>query len=115
VSTIDTSPITWRKSSRSHANGGDCIEVGVWRKTIRSADNGGSCVAAEAWRKSGQSEGNSGAGVEVPTAWDTSTLFLMRDSKDPVGPNLALTVLEWTAFLTQIKTGTLDLQTDRSR
>jgi hypothetical protein len=36
--------MSWRKSSYSTSNGGQCIEVGVWRKSSYSTSNGGSCV-----------------------------------------------------------------------
>jgi hypothetical protein len=37
--------MTWRKSSRSADNGGDCVEVSAtWRKSSRSGSNGGDCV-----------------------------------------------------------------------
>jgi hypothetical protein len=35
---------SWRKSSYSTNNGGDCVEVGVWRKSSYSTNNGGACV-----------------------------------------------------------------------
>lgn len=36
----------WRKSSRSNAEGGDCVEVTAvpWRESSRSNAQGGSCV-----------------------------------------------------------------------
>jgi hypothetical protein len=37
-------PPTWRKSTRSGDNGGNCVEVAEWRKSRRSAGNGGDCV-----------------------------------------------------------------------
>jgi hypothetical protein len=38
--------VTWRKSSFSGNNGGQCVEVGQWRRSTHSAANGGQCVEA---------------------------------------------------------------------
>lgn len=54
---------SWRKSSFSAGNGGDCVEV--------------------AWRKSSFSHGNGGDCVEV-----AGTLGALRDSKNSSGPVL---------------------------
>lgn len=87
VSTMDLSRVAWRKSSRSEGNGGACVEVGVWRK----------------------SEGNRADCVGVASAAPSNpALHLVRDSKDPFGPKLAFTALEWKIFLIQIKTATFD-------
>jgi hypothetical protein len=69
--------IVWRTSSYS-ANGGACVEVG--------------------WRTSSYS-GNSGNCVEVAPAPDG---VLVRDSKDPTGPTLAVPTARWRAFLTTV-------------
>lgn len=69
--------IVWRKSSYSTVNG-DCVEVG-WRKSSYSTVNGGCVEVAPA-----------PAGV------------LVRDSKDPAGPALAVTTAAWRAFLATI-------------
>ncbi len=69
--------IAWRTSSYS-ANGGNCVEVG-WRTSSYSG-NGGNCV-------------------EVAPAPDG---VLVRDSKDPAGPTLAVTTAQWQAFLTTV-------------
>ena len=66
--------IVWQKSSYSCANGG-CVEVG-WRTSSYSAWNGG-CVQAAA----------------VPDR------VLVRDSKDPEGPALAVPTPAWRSFL----------------
>ncbi|WP_329257293.1 DUF397 domain-containing protein [Actinoallomurus sp. NBC_01490] len=37
--------LDWRKSSRSDASGGNCVEVAaLWRKSSRSGASGGDCV-----------------------------------------------------------------------
>lgn len=59
--------MTWRKSSFSGSNGGDCVEV-AWCKSSFSGSNGGNCV-------------------EV-----ASTLGALRDSKNPSGPVLTARV-----------------------
>lgn len=40
--------ITWRKSSYSTSNGGECVEVGTWRKSSYSTGNGGNCLEVAA-------------------------------------------------------------------
>ncbi|MCA1675098.1 MAG: DUF397 domain-containing protein [Actinobacteria bacterium] len=66
--------IVWRTSSYS-GNSGNCVEVG-WR----TRGNGGDCV-------------------EVAPAPDG---VLVRDSKDPAGPTLAVTTAQWQAFLATV-------------
>jgi Domain of unknown function (DUF397) len=66
--------IVWHTSSHS-TNEGDCVEVG--------------------WRTSSHST-NEGACVEVAPAPDR---VLVRDSKDPGGPALAVPSNAWRAFL----------------
>lgn len=70
--------VSWRKSSRSAGNGGNCVEIGVsWRKSSRSTGNGGNCV-------------------EVGQAVDE---FLVRDTKNRPGGTLAFTPSTWRRFL----------------
>jgi hypothetical protein len=57
-----------------------------------------------AWRKSAAS-GLSGC-VEV--AVDAMGFVLVRDSKDPNGPNLRFTPSEWTSFIKAAKIGDFD-------
>jgi hypothetical protein len=71
------SDVTWRTSTFSGANGGECIEVGVWRKATHSGADGGDCV-------------------EVATA---DTEVAVRDSKDPDGPALTFTASRWCDFV----------------
>jgi hypothetical protein len=88
----DLSPTAWRKSSYSEGSNA-CVEVGVWRESSPSAGTGGN-------------------GVEVATAHSnniergeaTAThLYLVRDSKDPEGPALALTRRQWETLLRSTK------------
>jgi hypothetical protein len=75
----DDHHLTWRRSSRSGTQG-NCVEVAMtWRKSSRSGTNG-DCV-------------------EVATTPDR---VLVRDSKDPHGPRLALTPTDWQRFLTHL-------------
>ncbi|WP_344291327.1 DUF397 domain-containing protein, partial [Streptomyces synnematoformans] len=70
----DLSTATWRKSSYSNSDGGQCIEVSddflhttTWRKSSYSNPDGGNCI-------------------EVSD--DHPALVPVRDSKDPDGPAL---------------------------
>ena len=85
---MEFSRVTWRKSSFSASNGGDCVEVGVWRKASYSASNGGNCVEV----------------ARVP-----ASAVAVRDSKDPDGPRLVFTPDEWQAFAAGVKAGEFDL------
>jgi Domain of unknown function (DUF397) len=67
--------IVWHTSSY-RGNGGDCVEVG-WRTSSYSA-NGGACVQVA----------------------PTPDRVLVRDSKNPDGPALAVSATAWRALLT---------------
>ncbi len=69
--------IAWRTSSDSGTNGA-CVKVG-WRSSSYCYEYGGCLEVAPA-----------PAGV------------LVRDSKDPAGPTLAVTTAQWQAFLTTV-------------
>ncbi|MFI6520561.1 DUF397 domain-containing protein [Spirillospora sp. NPDC050679] len=82
-------PTTWRKSSHSGPEGGDCVEVAtVWHKSSHSSAQGSDCVEVAA----------------------VQHLHLIRDSKAPHGPVLAMPPTTWTALLGDIKHGTHDLR-----
>ncbi|MCP9945109.1 DUF397 domain-containing protein [Streptomyces somaliensis] len=68
--------LEWIKSSYSTADGPDCVEV-AWIKSTYSTPDGPDCV-------------------EVATVPDR---ILVRDSKNPAGPRLALAPATWAAFL----------------
>ncbi|MFJ8694726.1 DUF397 domain-containing protein [Streptomyces roseolilacinus] len=68
--------VEWIKSSYSTADGPDCVEV--------------------AWIKSSYSGAGTPSCVEVATA---PGRILVRDSKNPTGPRLALAPTTWAAFL----------------
>ena len=83
---MDLTSISWRKSSYSGCNGGNCVEVAdlteaSWRTSTRSGGNGGNCIQV----------------ADLP---DTIAL---RDSKDPDGPALLFTPAEWAAFTARVK------------
>ena len=81
---MDLTGVSWRKSSYSAGNGGDCVEVAeVWRKSSYSGSNGGDCVEVAA---------------ALPDA------IAVRDSKDPDGPRLMFTPQDWAAFTATIRT-----------
>lgn len=105
----DLNGVTWRKSSYSGGDGGDCIEVAsaAWRKSTYSGGQGGECieVASSAWRKSTYSSGEGGDCVEVADGLDGA--MPVRDSKDPQGPALVFPAAAWTAFVADVKAGRL--------
>lgn len=58
-------------------------------------------LTSAAWRKSSYSGNNGGDCVEV--AGNLPDLVAIRDSKDPDGPVLVLTPVEWRAFTAGVK------------
>jgi hypothetical protein len=64
----------------------------------------GSMLRGVAWRKAQLSVAN-GACVQVARAGE---MLAMRDSKDPDGPVLMYTPVEWHAFLDGAKKGEFD-------
>jgi hypothetical protein len=74
MTALEPDGIVWHTSSYS-ANGGDCVQVG-WHTSSYSG-NGGTCVEVAA----------------------TPERVLVRDSKDPDGPTLAVPSSAWRTFL----------------
>jgi Domain of unknown function (DUF397) len=72
---------TWRKSTYSGSNGGNCVEVGTWRKSTHSGGNGGDCVEV------GEAE----------------RAVVVRDTKDRAGAVLAFGPDAWRRFAATIK------------
>lgn len=82
---------TWRKSTYSGANGGDCVEVADipvrdtrWRKSTHSGANGGECI-------------------EVG---DSPRTILVRDTKQEGRANrttLAVTPAAWRKFTASLR------------
>ncbi len=76
MTTHEPDGIVWRASSYS-GSGSACVEVG-WRTSSYSA-NGSACVEV--------------APAPAPVG------VLVRDSKDPEGPALAISTASWRVFL----------------
>jgi hypothetical protein len=72
---------TWRKSTYSGSNGGNCVEVGTWRKSTYSGGNGGDCVEV---------------GGSAP-------LVLVRDTRHRAGAVLTFGPGAWRRFAAAIK------------
>ncbi|MDL4815571.1 DUF397 domain-containing protein [Actinomadura opuntiae] len=74
---MDLTKLTWRKSSRSGENGGNCIELAglSWRKSSHSASNAAECVEL----------------ADAADAADAVDAVAVRDSKDPDGSVLLVT------------------------
>jgi len=105
VITMDVPNVTWRTSSYSMGNGGECVEVGAWRKSSHSGQEGDCVEVADIWRTSRHSANNDSC-VEVGA---DEAMVLARDSKDPDGPMLGFEAAAWGAFLNAAKSGRLDL------
>jgi hypothetical protein len=110
---IDLTRIAWRKTRRSGANGGNCVEVGVWRKSSYSSSNGGDCVEVTIVdRKDVEAEAGSPEAVALASGAahkaDYEQLYVVRDSKDPDGPKLYFTPAEWEAFRLGVLDGEFD-------
>ncbi|MGW8972375.1 DUF397 domain-containing protein [Streptomyces platensis] len=90
---IDLSDITWRKSTYSNPDGGQCVEV---------SDD---LLATAIWRKSSHSNPDGGNCVEV--ADDFPAVVPVRDSKDPHGPALLFEACAWSSFVSAVKSGGL--------
>ncbi|WP_433258701.1 DUF397 domain-containing protein [Streptosporangium sp. CA-135522] len=78
---MDSSRVTWRKSSFSGNGGADCVEVAV--------------VPGDPTL----------AGHKA----DADEHYLVRDSKDPNGPKLTFTRSEWAAFVKGVKADEFDV------
>lgn len=83
---MDLTNVSWRKSTYSGCNGGNCIEVADlsganWQTSSWSGANGGNCIQVA----------------------DLPGTIAVRDSKDPNGPALLFTPAEWAAFTAQVK------------
>lgn len=75
---MNTTELTWFKSTYSGSDGDDCVEVALsWHKSTYSGDDSGDCV-------------------EVATC---PTTIHIRDSKNTSGPQLTLSPTTWTDFL----------------
>ena len=86
---IDLTNVTWRKSSYSNPDGGNCIEVSD--DLLSGAD----------WRKSSYSNPDGGECVEV--ASNFPALVPVRDSKNPAHGTLVFGVDAWAEFVRSAK------------
>lgn len=59
-------------------------------------------VTGAIWRRSSYSNGSGGDCVEVA---DLDGRYLVRDSKNPAGPALAVTPAGWSAFTSGVRSG----------
>ncbi|MFJ5777462.1 DUF397 domain-containing protein [Streptomyces sp. NPDC093094] len=117
---IDLSGVTWRKSSYSNSDGGQCVEVSddllrtaAWRKSSHSNPDGGACIEVSddllrtaAWRKSSHSNTSGGDCLEVSDS--LPPLVPVRDSKDTARTPLVFTAEAWSAFVGGVKRTGLD-------
>ncbi|MFF7471147.1 DUF397 domain-containing protein [Streptomyces sp. NPDC008092] len=90
---IDLSNATWRKSSYSNSDGGNCIEVSD--DLLRTAS----------WRKSSYSNQDGGNCIEV--AAGLPSLVPVRDSKAPSRGALLFEASAWGAFVDGVRQGPL--------
>jgi hypothetical protein len=88
VRAIDLNNVTWRKSSYSNSDGGNCIEV---------SDD---LLIAADWRKSSYSNTDGGDCVEVAS---NLPLVPVRDSKNPTHGTLLFGVDAWAEFVGSVK------------
>ena len=86
---IDLSGVTWRKSSYSNPDGGECLEV---------SDD---LLATAHWRKSSYSNPDGGACLEVSDTIPSAVP--VRDSKDPSRGTLVFEVAAWARFVDEVK------------
>ncbi|MFF9770469.1 DUF397 domain-containing protein [Streptomyces sp. NPDC014636] len=86
---IDLSNVTWRKSSYSNSDGGECLEVSD--DLLRAAD----------WRKSSYSNASGGDCLEVSDGFPS--LVPVRDSKAPARGALVFQAAAWAAFVDGVK------------
>ncbi|MBW8798651.1 MAG: DUF397 domain-containing protein [Streptomyces sp.] len=85
---INLTNVTWRKSSYSNSDGGQCIEVSD--DLLRTAS----------WHKSSYSNTAGGDCLEV--AANLPSLVPVRDSKDPSRGTLLFEASAWAAFVERV-------------
>jgi hypothetical protein len=87
---FDLSHLTWRKSSYSGGNGGNCVEITPARR--KSGRNGGGCVEVASVQR----------------------VIAVRDSKDSSGSVLTFTPQVWRAFTISVRAGRCEITTRRA-
>lgn len=90
---MNTTQLTWFKSSYSGSDGDNCLEV-AWAKSSYSSGDGDNCLEV-GWAKSSHSGTEGDNCVEVAAQ---THAVLVRDSKDPRIGQLTLTPAAWAAF-----------------
>jgi Domain of unknown function (DUF397) len=88
VRAINLTNVTWRKSSYSNSDGGQCIEV---------SDD---LLCTASWHKSSYSNTAGGDCLEV--AANLPSLVPVRDSKDPSRGTLLFEASAWAAFVERV-------------
>jgi hypothetical protein len=88
----DLTNTSWRKSSYSNGQGGDCVEVGS------------DFIGAARWRKSTHSNGEGGNCVEV--ADGLPGVVPVRDSKVTGGDVVVVGAGAWAAFVAGVRRDT---------
>jgi len=115
VRSIDLSNLSWRKSSYSNQDGGQCLEVSddllnsaEWHKSSYSNQDGGACLEVSDdflntadWRKSSHSNQDGGECLEF--APNLPSLVPVRDSKTPSLGALLFTADSWNTFVDSVK------------
>ena len=86
---IDLNSLTWRKSSYSNQDGGQCVEV---------SDD---LLSSAAWRTSSYSNQDGGECVEV--APNLPSVVPVRDSKDPGRGALIVGAGAWAVFVGAVR------------
>jgi Domain of unknown function (DUF397) len=89
VRAIDLTNVTWRKSSYSNSDGGQCVEVSD--DFLTGAD----------WHKSSYGNPDGGACIEI--ADNLPSVVPVRDSKAPSRGTLVFEAAAWTRFIDEVK------------
>ncbi|MEV5144547.1 DUF397 domain-containing protein [Streptomyces sp. NPDC052727] len=100
---IDMTGVTWRKSSYSNPDGGNCLEVSDDLYLAARVPAG--AMTGVTWRKSSYSNPDGGACLEVSDS--LSPAVPVRDSKAPDGPALLFAAGPWSSFVAAVRTGAL--------
>jgi len=86
--------ITWRKSSRSHGNNTNCVEVGVCKPLVVEVD-----ADDRTWAKAQASGVGNTSCVEAAIA---ETQVMVRDSKHRAGGRLNTSWSTWSALIQHV-------------
>jgi hypothetical protein len=75
---------------------------------VRTPARGAKCRLNEESILSGWRKSSFSGAIDCLEACRDRDQILVRDSKDPAGPHLALPPAAWLAFLTEVRTGLFD-------